>query len=351
MAKQNNRRPLSPSELSAFCSQISLILKAGISVQEGISIMEDDNQNAFGEEILKIIREHAQIGEGFSTCLEAAGVFPKYMLDMVHIGEQSGRLEEVMDSLSDYYERNEAISKSIKSAVTYPALMIIMMLVVIGILIIKVLPIFNEVFAQLGSQMSSMSQGIMRFGMVLNRYSAVIIALLAIVVIVMLIVRKTSGGAHFFAGLFHRFPGTRKLAEKISAGRFASAMALMLSSGLDVDDSLSMAKELVEDEHIKSKVAQCQENIAGGTSFSEALTQAGIFPAVYARMISVGFKTGSVDGVMKKIADRYEVEVGEQIDGLISVLEPTLVAILSIIVGMILLSVMLPLMGIMSSIG
>lgn len=346
-----NGNLLSSAELSAFCEQIALILKAGIPVQEGVAIMAEDDRNARGADLLAVIREHADMGESFRDSLEAAGAFPKYMLDMVAIGEQSGRLDEVMDSLVTYYERSESISKSLRSAVTYPVLMIVMMVVVIAILIVKVLPIFAQVFSQLGSQLSPFSQGILRVGGLLNQYAAVIVAVLAVIVAVLVGLRFTKGGAALYGRLFRAFPGTRRLASKISAGRFASAMSLMLSSGLDVDQSLDMARALVDDPAVQDKIAGCQMKISEGESFSDALSQAGIFSGVYNRMVSVGFKTGSVDGVMRKIADRCEAEVDDQIGTMISILEPTLVAVLSLIVGMILLSVMLPLMGIMTSIG
>lgn len=342
---------LSAAELSAFCEQIALILKAGIPVQEGIAIMVEDNRNAKGVEILQQIQEQTELGASLRESLEKADAFPKYMLDMVAIGEQSGRLDEVMDALVLYYERSEAISKNLRSAVTYPILMIVMMLVVIGILIMKVLPIFAQVFEQLGSQLSPFSQGILHLGGLMNQYAVVILVVLGVIVLVLAGLRFTKGGAALYAKLFRSFPGTRKLAAKISAGRFASAMSMMLSSGLDVDQSLEMASALVDDSNIQSKIAVCQEHIAQGESFSDALTQTNIFSGVYSRMVSVGFKTGSVDGVMRKIADRCEAEVDDQIGSMISVLEPTLVAVLSLIVGMILLSVMLPLMGIMTSIG
>lgn len=351
MIMAGKNKELTAVELCAFCSQIAMILKAGISVQEGIAIMAEDSQNAGGADILETVRAHAEMGEPFRECLQAAGVFPKYMLDMVLIGEQSGRLDEVMDSLAAYYENSEAVSKSLRSAVTYPVIMIVMMVAVICILVTKVLPIFNEVFSQLGSQLSPFSQSILQFGTAMNRYSVAIVAVLAVVIIAMLVIKASPKGREWYGRMFRSFFGTRRLAEKISAGRFASAMALMLSSGLDVDQSLEMAGQLVDDRQTRSKVSKCQEQIADGGSFADALAQAGLFSGVYARMVLVGFKTGAVDVVMRKIADSCEAEVDDQISRIISILEPTLVAVLSLIVGMILLSVMLPLMGIMSSIG
>ena len=342
---------LSPNEISTFCTQIAMILKSGIPVSEGVAIMREDMKNSDGQRIIGVIQDHVEAGEPLHMALAATGVFPKYVIDMTEIGQQSGRLDEVMDSLCDYYEREESIAQSVKSAITYPLIMIAMMVIVIGVLIVKVLPIFAQVFAQLGAEMSDFSVGIMNFGSAVGRYSAVIVGVIAVLAAAYFVMLATKGGRDMLSRFRATFFLTRKLSAKIASGRFASAMSLMLSSGLDTDQSLEMVGHLVDNVTISEKIAACKQYIAQGVSFSDALAKTEIFTGVYARMISVGFKTGSVDTVMKKLADRYEDEIDAQIGSTISILEPTLVAVLSIIVGMILLSVMLPLMGIMSSIG
>ncbi len=143
----------------------------------------------------------------------------------------------------------------------------------------------------------------------------------------------------------------RKLSSAMASGRFASAMSLMLSSGIDVDKSLDMSRELIDNVRIRDKIDRMKAAMAEGARFSDAIVQVGLFSGLYARMITVGFKTGTLDSVMSKVASYYEEDINGRINRLISVLEPSLVAVLSLIVGMILLSVMLPLMGIMSAIG
>ena len=350
-AKDSTRGTLSANELSAFCAQLALITKAGIPAQEGISIMMEDAGDVRTRELMQSVLNKLEEGAPLHKALAQTGRFPKYMLDMVGIGERPGRLDEVLDSLSAYYERSQAISRSVKSAVTYPLIMIAIMAVIIGILIGSVLPVFNQVFQQLGSEMSSFAQGIMRFGAGLSRYSAVIVGVLLGLTAAWLILRRTAGGRAFLSHCYGSFFATSRIAAKVAAGRFASAMSMMLSSGLDVDQSLDMAANLIDDVKTREKISQMTQKMAEGASFAESLMETQLFSGVYARMITVGFKTGSADAVMKKIAERYEEEIDETVGKLLGVLEPTLVAILSIIVGMILLSVMLPLMGIMSSIG
>jgi len=229
--------------------------------------------------------------------------------------------------------------------------MISMMMAVIIILIVQVMPIFNDVFQGLGAQMTGFPLAVMNFGQTLGNYSVGIVSALAVAVFGFAILRSTGSGREMLDKFKENFFLTRGLYSKIASGRFASAMSLMLASGMDTDKSLEMVHKLVGTPSVRSKIALCQEKLSQGTRFSDALAEVGMFSGVYARMVSVAFKTGSMDSIMEKLAVRYEEETNTQINNIISIVEPTLVAILSVIVGVILLSVMLPLMGIMSAIG
>lgn len=349
LKKGKKKSPLTNNELSAFCTQMAMILKSGISAQEGIGILREDADNPYTAEILDGIFENCNNGASFSKALDKTGVFPKYMLDMLVIGEESGKLDDVLLSLGGYYEREENISGNIKSAVTYPLVMIVMMLLVIGVLVIKVLPVFNDVFAQLGSELSGFARTVMNMGADLSRCSIVLVIILCVVIIGVIVIGNTSRGKTAMQRFKSKFFVTRKLYAKIAAGRFANGMALMLGSGLDTDESLEMVAKLVDNEIIAAKIETCRKKLAEGESFYKALSESEIFSSVYAHMISVGIKTGTTDEMMKTVAKSYEKEIDEKLNGIISVLEPSLVAVLSVIVGMILLSVMLPLMGIMTS--
>lgn len=348
MATQTSMTPLSNMELSSFCSQMSMILKSGISAVEGISIMIEDAQSQEEKTILSTIEEALGNTGNFCKSLDAAGVFPSYFIHMTDIGEQSGKLDEVMTSLGQHYEREADLSSAIKNAVTYPFIMIAMMMVVILVIIMKVLPIFNQVFEQLGSNVTGFSKGIMNLGTVLNRYSTALIVLLSAVVLLFFLFSYTAKGRMYFSKLIKALGLQKSFSQKMASCRFASGMALTLSSGLNLDQSLKLAATLVDDSTFEKKVQHCQELMDSGTDFSAALSETGIFSGIYARMVTIGFKTGALDEVMKKIAVQYETEIDNRLNRIISILEPTLIAVLSVVIGIILLSVMLPLMGIMS---
>lgn len=343
-------KKLSNQEIASFCGQSAMLFHAGITPLESMGILLNDSNTTEGREIIRQIANTCKKGESFSKSLDFSGVFPDYVIHMISIGEESGNLDNVMQSLSDYYEREEYISDSIKSAISYPFIMIGIMLLVIFVLLGKVMPIFNQVFIQLGSQMSGISATLLHLGNSLNQYSLIFVLILLAFVLLYLLCTKTKKGRLLTRNFLSVFPLTRSFYEQLAAGRFASGMALTIGSGMDTFSSLDMVSHLTEHKGMQEKIEVCKKSLNDGANFSEALSTSGIFSNLYSRMVAVGFRTGSIDIVLHKIADYYDKATEKKIRSIISLLEPTLVIVLSIIVGLILLSVIFPLMGIMSSI-
>ncbi len=344
-----SNKKLSNTEIAAFCEQLAFMVRAGISLQESLMIIREDAKSGKGHDITQGLLERVEKGDTLGVALKESEVFPDYMVQMVVIGEASGKLEEVLESLCQFYERNESISRSIRSAVTYPLVMIVMMIAVILVIIVQVLPVFEGVFEQLGSEVPAVVQSIIAFGNGVRQYALVIIVVVAVVVVVLLLAYRSQRGKSAFSSLLERV--FKKLAGSISSGRFASAMALMLSAGMDVNQALDMSYDLMDNAETRRRIERTKGMMAEGKPFAEAIVDTGLFTGVYGRMITVGFKTGTLDSVMQRIAQHYEDDIERRIGSIISALEPTLGAVLSVIVGLILLAVMLPLMGVMSAIG
>lgn len=349
--KKQDLRTLSNGELASFCGQMAMVLRSGISALEGVSIMLEDAPTEEGQILLERILNCLECGGSLCQALEDSGCFPPYMCNLTDLGEQSGRLDDVMQSLAAYYRREDELAKSIKSAVTYPLVMLGMMVAVMLVLIIKVLPVFNQVFRQLGAELSGVSGAVLRMGEAMSRYSLIFVAVAAVLAAGCAWFFLSKRGRAWLRGFSTRFFATKKLSEMIAVSRFANGLSLALSSGLNVDQGLETVSRLVEHPEVGRKVEQVRQSVAEGGSLSDAITEAGLFSGVYARMIHLGVKTGATDEVLRQISLRYDEEIEQRMAGTIAKLEPTLVAVLSVAVGMILLSVMLPLMGIMSGIG
>jgi type IV pilus assembly protein PilC len=342
------KNTLSAEELSAFSAQLALTVKTGIPLSEAVMILKEDAETPQAQHLLGTILDHLEIGEPLAAALRSAGVFPDYMTQMVEIGEASGRLDQVLDSLNGYYAREDNIGKSIKSAVTYPAIMLAILVAIILILVIKVLPIFNQVFTTLGGEMTSLSKGAMALGQAISQYSVIIIIVIAVIAVALIVMRLSSGGRKLQSQIGQKL--FRKLSSKMASGKFASGISLMLASGLDVDRAVELTLPLMDNPDMHTKVEKLKGYIDTGESFSESVVKTGIFSGMEARMLTLGFKSGNLDTVMERIANDYEEQTDERLDSLISVIEPTMVAVLCVIVGLILLSAMLPLLAVMTTI-
>ena len=348
---QISKKPLKDRELASFCEQMAMMLKAGISSLEGISILKESLQDTAGRAILEEVYEELEQSGELSGALTKTGVFPTYFLNLTEIGERAGRLDEVFSSLAVYYDRQDALSKNIRRAVTYPCVMIGMMLAVILVLVIRVMPIFGRVYEQLGTEMSGVSKSIMDIGTWLGRYSLAILVIAVLLVALALYLAMTKRGRGYLKAMGRRLPFTRGIYEATALSRFADGMAITLKSGLDSDEGLELSGKLTDSPDLREKIEACRRRTAEGEELGAAFQEAGVFSGLHARMVNVGILSGSLDQVMERVAEQYAGEADERISRTVSRLEPTLVAVMSILVGMILLSVMLPLMGIMSGIG
>ena len=341
MSRKN--KILTEAEISSFCQQINMIVKAGLPTYYGVSILRDEAVNESTRKLYTKIYEPMEKGATLYQALLPMGVFPEYMLEMIHIGERTGRLEEVLDSLVVYYDREAQIRAGIKQAVTYPLVMSIMMMAVILVMITKVVPIFSDVYAQLGSTLTGPAKWLMNASSFLNKNILFLFLALILIAVILYALSKTPVGKNFIE--------SKGIAPTLAASRFANCMYLALASGLDSDQGLSMAKSLVQNGYYEKKIQECKNLIQKGTSFSESLLVSGLFSKVYSSMITIGYKTSAMDDVILRISQAYETETDESIRRFIAILEPTLIIILSFFIGLILISFLLPLLGIMSSIG
>lgn len=326
-------RLLKNQELAAFCNQFSMILQSGISSMEGLSLLLEDAQTEEEKKLLQLLYEEVCQTGDLASAFEKSEQFPSYFVQMVRMGEETGSLDDVMASLESYYEREYMISLSIRNAFTYPLIMIGMVIFIIILLLTKVLPIFEQVFLQFGREMTGIAKGFLFLGNFLSDYLFLLLFIIAILI----------------CGMFTYMKKKSRLKPLVAASRFSSCMALTLKSGLIPERGFEFAEEMIEDEHFRKKLLAAKESFTAGEPLANALQQSGIFSGTYSRLLAIANKTGCMEQAMEKIAASYEEEIHTKITSFIATLEPTLVIILSCIVGIILFSVMFPLMGLMTS--
>ncbi len=332
--------------LSDFCRQMAMLLKAGMSLTEGVSVLAEDCDNAGERQQLQALAAGLEVHGTLAQAMTDTGVYPGYLLRMVHLGEETGRLDDVLGTLADHYQREHSLRRSIRSAIAYPALMLGMMLLIIGVLLVRVMPVFDQVFAQLGTRLTGLSRLLMDLGLAVREYSLVLVLVaVAVAVLVLWLRRKPS----LTYGLIRRIPWSRNLCDRIALCRFSGAMAIALSSGLNIHYALELASDLNEDPAFAQKLEKAQAYIEGGQELTQALHEARILSGADSRLATIGQKTGTVDVALSQIADSSRDEADRTMTAAIGLIEPTLVVVLSVLVGILLLSVLFPLLGILST--
>jgi Type II secretory pathway, component PulF len=344
------KKQLPYDEVSLFCEQAGLILKSGVPVVEGLEAILDE-EGASADQSYKALLETIGGREQLSDGLEAAGVFPAYMIKLIKIGEVTGKLEEVMMALATYYRRESDIRKALKSAVLYPAMLILVMAAVVVILVTQVMPIFNRVFASLGAEMDGSMTNIVNVGTTLGTVVIVALGIALICLIIFGILYKVKGADFGNALAGKVFHPIGRLFETISKARFAAAMALMQMAGLPMEQALGLAQELPFDAVTKEKIGECVKKMTEeGLDTAQAIAQAKIYDPIYLKIIKAGYQAGQIDTAMERVAQIYEEKTDVDIRSLVGLIEPTLVVVLAVAIGSILLSVMLPLAGMMTTI-
>lgn len=342
ITKLNNR------ELFQFCEQFSIILRSGMSAIEGLAILNDDSQTEQGKEILTFLYKDMEESGSLAHAMEQSGAFPASAAAYVRTGEETGCLDEVMKGLSAFYAKEIQITDQIQSAVAYPLVMLGMMTAVIVILLVKVLPVFRQVFRQLGLEMSGISGALLGIVETLSRYSTAFLVLLAAMIGFILFLVFHSKGQELIRKIVCRFPGMKEIPVNLDYSRLCQCISLGIRSGLSPELCVELAGAVVTQTEIREKLASIQKQLAEGYGFTEAITESGLFKAMELRLISLGFQAGASDEVMEKLAEQYEEKSTDAVSHIVSILEPTIVIVLSILVGLVLLSVMMPLLGLLS---
>ena len=343
--RRKKRNGLQDGELSSFCMEAALLLHAGVGVGEGLRLLAQEDESGRAD-LLAAMARRTDGGETLSAAMEAAGVFPDYAVGLTAVGERSGRAEEALRALADAYEERARLSRHIRGALLYPAVLFFLMLAVVAVLLMKVLPVFDEVFASLGGRLTGLAGGLLALGRGMDAAMPALCAVLAAAVAFLAAFAVSDAFRGALLRRWNRRHGDRGLARDVAASRFAQALSMGMRSGLPIEDALRLAEKLNGD-----NPAACLGRVEKGSGLAEALRDSGALPPSSCSVLALGIRAGTGDTVMAEIARRLNERCGEEIDAKVGRVEPSLVVAASVLVGVILLSVMLPLMNIMAAVG
>jgi len=346
------RNKLTYDELSRFSRALAVTLHAGVGMGDSLALMAEDEKNNMLGTALTEMGGRVDGGLSLSAAMGKSGLFPAHMTGLVEVGERTGKLEEALDALALYYEQRDQMDWRIRNALVYPAVLLLLMLVVIVVLLVKVLPVFEGVYASLGGQLTGFAAGLLKLGQWLGGAMPVLLVLLAVVVVLVLAFALSGAVREKLAACWRRRFGDKGISRKQVDARFAQALSMGLSSGLPLDEAVGLAATLLADTPAAAERCRgCMHRLETGEELSRALEGSGVLPAKYCRLLAMGLRGGSGDMAMAEISRRLSEEADRLLESRVARVEPALVLAATLLVGVVLLTVMLPLVNIMSVMG
>lgn len=342
---------LSNDDIGALCLSLSMMLHAGVGPADGLSLMAEDEEGPM-KELLKDMAAEADMGLPLNQVFKDTESFPDYVCSLLTVGEESGRTEEALNALSNHYETQAAINQRLRTALLYPAILLLIMLAVIVVLLVYVLPIFNEVYTQLGASLSGVAGGLLSLGQALGKFMPVLCVLLGIIVALVIAFAASPSFREKILTWYRGKFGDKGISGQLNMARFAGALSMGISSGLTPEDAISLSTSILEGiPTAQARCKDCLEKIFNGANLSTAMNEAGLLPKAECRLLETGIRAGAGDTAMEQVARRLAESSEYAVEAKVGQVEPAMVIVCSVLVGLILLTVMMPLMHIMAVIG
>ena len=337
--------------VSAFCESMAMMLRSGIQTDEAISLLQQGKKTGgVLEQGLSVMKEKTDEGSSLASAMEASGIFPAYALQMTAAGEKSGRLEDILFRLSRYFADQKTISDKLRNAVTYPAAMMVLIITVLAVMLVMVLPSFTDVYNTLTGSLAASSYRYVSWAYVFCWAALAVMIVLASALVIGLVM-WTKGRRAAVEKALNKIPLCRAILENMGMFRFTSALATFIASGEMQDEAVLNSIPMTDCAAVEEKLKRCVRHMEEGHSFSQAAYTEDLFEPVYGRMLLAGERSGSMENVLQRLNDLLEENCGALVDRLVGIVDPLLSGVLMVTVGFSLISVMLPLIGMMNSVG
>ncbi len=342
----------SAEEIALFTRQMATLLKAGLPLLRAINILEEQTENDDFKRVIEQISQDIQGGASFSDSLRRhPSVFDDLYVNMVKAGEVGGVMDKVLERLSDFAESAEELKTKIKSAVMYPAVIFCMALVVVTFLLLFVIPTFISLFQEMGVALPLPTRIVVGASNFVLGYWYLLIGGAVLGWYILKWYYNTDKGEHNIDNLKINLPIFGSLFRKVSIARFARTLATLIRSGVPILQAIEIVQDTIGNRVVSEKMDDVYDSISEGDTMSEPLHQSGVFPPMVTHMISVGEETGNLDGMLARVADTYEMQVEEMVDGLSSMLEPILILFMAIVVGTIVMAIFFPMFQLVQVVG
>lgn len=326
-----------------FCRQFSTMIDAGLPIIQCMDILHAQQENATFKKMLKNIKEQVESGMTLADSLKKyPQQFDDLFVNMVAAGEAGGILDTILRRLSAYMEKAAKLKSQVKGAMTYPIVTLIIAVAVVAIILVFVIPVFEEMFADMGGALPTPTLIVVAMSEFVKSKIHWIIIGFFLFVFAFRKYYKTEKGRRMVDATMLKLPVFGMLLRKVAVAKFTRTMGTMLSSGVAILEALDIVAKTSGNKTIERAIYTVRSGIAEGRTMADPLAESGVFPAMVCQMISVGESTGALDSMLQKIADFYEEEVDQAVENLTSLIEPFMLVFLGVVIGGLVIAMYLP---------
>ena len=326
-----------------FCRQFSTMIDAGLPIIQCMDILHSQQENATFKKMLKNIKEQVESGATLADSLKKyPNQFDDLFVNMVSAGEAGGILDTILRRLSAYMEKAAKLKSQVKGAMTYPIVTMVIAVAVIGVILVFVIPVFQEMFADLGGALPPITQVVVNMSEFVKSKIHWIVIGIIIFIFAFKKYYKTEKGRKLVDATMLKLPVFGLLIRKVAVAKFTRTMGTMLSSGVAILEALDIVAKTSGNKTVEQAIYTVRSGIAEGRTMADPLAESGVFPAMVCQMISVGESTGALDAMLEKIADFYEEEVDQAVDNLTSLIEPFMLVFLGVVIGTLVVAMYMP---------
>lgn len=345
---------LESSALSTFCGSMATMLSAGIQTEEAALMLSENRERSHFQDVCHQMYQSLVDGASFSDAMRETGAFPRYAMDMVATGERSGHLESVLRNLEMYYDEEDRLFTKLRNSVGYPAALLCIMSVILAFTVIVILPVFSDVYGNMAGSLAAGSFSSVGASTIIGWVALFVTVICAVLALVLTFATRTEDGRQRMIKILDHVPQTKQAMYQLALSRFTSALATLVSSGITEEEAMARAIETVDHDGLRAKLqkaADSMNNLDNPRSLTQAISETNVFEPLYARMLNVGMRSGNTDQTLSQLSSTFFDDAVVQIDRALDSIEPLMAAFLTVAVGATLIAVMLPLIGIMTSIG
>jgi type IV pilus assembly protein PilC len=344
---------ITPGDIALFTRQLATMMKAGVPLVQSFEIVSDGMDNAMMKDLILKIRDEVSSGNSFAAAVRTQ---PEYFDDLfcnlVDAGEQSGSLETMLERLASYKEKSEALKAKIKSAMNYPVAVLVVAGVVSGILLIKVVPQFEEIFAGFGAELPEFTQMVVDMSNFMQEWWFIFIAAIAAIRFAYKEAHKRSQAIRDGQErLALKLPIIGDILDKSCIARFARTLSTTFAAGVPLVDALESVAGAAGNVVYLEAINKVRDDVSSGIQLNTSMRATNVFPNMVIQMVAIGEESGALDGMLDKAATYYEEMVDNSVDGLTSLMEPIIMSFLGVVIGGLIIAMYLPIFGMGDAIG